>query len=143
MQTACGMSGPCTGRENDDADALVPEKPASVGLARYLSRENLGGNLEIYKNTACLTWENEDCFGTSTSEGRHAAGGSCSRLSDMMPGYDLATGEPGELHQEERADFYDVGKNLQIWFLYAARKRARGWSKEFREMDERKLAGNQ
>ena len=31
-------------------------------VAKYLG-ENLGGNLDIYKNMACLTLDEDDCYG--------------------------------------------------------------------------------
>lgn len=47
---------------NEDADALYL-KNQRQWVAKYL-RENIGGNLDIYKNTACLTLDADDCYGT-------------------------------------------------------------------------------
>lgn len=46
---------------NEDADALYL-KNQRQWVGKYL-QENLGGNLEIYKNTAFLTLDADDCYG--------------------------------------------------------------------------------
>ena len=47
--------------ENDDADGIYL-KNQRQWVSKYL-RENLGGNLDIYKNMACLTLEENDTYG--------------------------------------------------------------------------------
>ena len=47
--------------ENDDADALYL-KNQRKWVSKYLN-DNLGGNLDIYKNAAFLTLEADDCYG--------------------------------------------------------------------------------
>lgn len=47
--------------ENDDADALYL-KNQRQWVSKYLN-DNLGGNLDIYKNAAFLTLEADDCYG--------------------------------------------------------------------------------
>ena len=46
---------------NEDADAYYL-KNQRQWVAKYLG-ENLGGNLDIYKNMACLTLDEDDCYG--------------------------------------------------------------------------------
>ena len=48
--------------KNSDPDALYL-KNERQWVAKYL-RENLGGNLDIYKNAACLTLEEGDVYGS-------------------------------------------------------------------------------
>lgn len=118
--------------KNDDADALYL-KNQRQWISKYL-RENLGGNLEIYKNMACLTLENDDCYGTVHPRDAmlpEAVLLVCQKIQD-----DLAIGKLEKTENERifmsRKKFADLVHECRDKWLV-------GWSKEFREMDEKKL----
>lgn len=118
--------------KNDDADALYL-KNQRQWISKYL-RENLGGNLEIYKNMACLTLENDDCYGTVHPRDAmlpEAVLLVCQKIQD-----DLAIGKLEKTENERifmsRKKFADLVHECRDKWLV-------GWSKEFCEMDEKKL----
>ena len=118
--------------KNDDADALYL-KNQRQWISKYL-RENLGGNLEIYKNMACLTLENDDCYGTVHPRDAmlpEAVLLVCQKIQD-----DLAI---GKLEKTENKRIFMSRKKFADLVHECRDKWLAGWSKEFREMDEKKL----
>lgn len=118
--------------KNDDADALYL-KNRRQWISKYL-RENLGGNLEIYKNMACLTLENDDCYGTVHSRDAmlpEAVLLVCQKIQD-----ELAI---GNLEKTENERIFMSRKKFADLVHECRDKWLAGWSKEFREMDEKKL----
>lgn len=119
-------------KKNDDADALYL-KNQRQWISKYL-RENLGGNLEIYKNMACLTLENDDCYGTVHPRDAmlpEAVLLVCQKIQD-----DLAI---GKLEKTENERIFMSRKKFADLVHECRDKWLAGWSKEFREMDEKKL----
>lgn len=118
--------------KNDDADALYL-KNQRQWISKYL-RENLGGNLEIYKNMACLTLENDDCYGTVHPRDAmlpEAVLLVCQKIQD-----ELAI---GKLEKTENERIFMSRKKFADLVHECRDKWLAGWSKEFREMDEKKL----
>ena len=118
--------------KNDDADALYL-KNQRQWISKYL-KENLGGNLEIYKNMACLTWENDDCYGTVHPRDAmlpEAVLLVCQKIQD-----ELAI---GKLEKTENERIFMSRKKFADLVHECRDKWLAGWSKEFREMDEKKL----
>ncbi len=118
--------------KNDDADALYL-KNQRQWISKYL-RENLGGNLEIYKNMACLTLENDDCYGTVHPRDAmlpEAVLLVCQKIQD-----DLAI---GKLEKTENERIFMSRKKFADLVHECRDKWLAGWSKEFREIDEKKL----
>lgn len=118
--------------KNDDADALYL-KNQRQWISKYL-KENLGGNLEIYKNMACLTLENDDCYGTVHPRDAmlpEAVLLVCQKIQD-----DLAI---GKLEKTENERIFMSRKKFADLVHECRDKWLAGWSKEFREMDEKKL----
>lgn len=120
--------------KNDDANALYL-KNQRQWISKYL-KENLGGNLEIYKNMACLTLENDDCYGTVHPRDAmlpEAVLLVCQKIQD-----ELAI---GKLEKTENERIFMSRKKFADLVHECRDKWLAGWSKEFREMDEKKLLG--
>ena len=118
--------------KNDDADALYL-KNQRQWISKYL-KENLGGNLEIYKYMACLTLENDDCYGTVHPRDAmlpEAVFLVCQKIQD-----ELAI---GKLEKTENERIFMSRKKFADLVHECRDKWLAGWSKEFREMDEKKL----
>ena len=118
--------------KNDDADALYL-KNQRQWISKYL-KENLGGNLEIYKNMACLTLENDDCYGTVHPRDAMLPDAVllvCQKIQD-----ELAI---GKLEKTENERIFMSRKKFADLVHECRDKWLAGWSKEFREMDEKKL----
>ena len=118
--------------KNDDADALYL-KNQRQWISKYL-RENLGGNLEIYKNMACLTLENDDCYGTVHPRDAMLSEAVllvCQKIQDEL--------DIGKLEKTENERIFMSRKKFADLVHECRDKWLAGWSKEFREMDEKKL----
>lgn len=118
--------------KNDDADALYL-KNQRQWISKYL-KENLGGNLEIYKNMACLTLENDDCYGTVHPRDAmlpEAVLLVCQKIQDEL--------DIGKLEKTENERIFMSRKKFADLVHECRDKWLAGWSKEFREMDEKKL----
>lgn len=116
----------------DDADGLYL-KNQRQWVARYLN-ENLGGMLDIYKNTACLTLEADDCYGTVHPKDAmlpEAVLLICAKIQKQLAA--------GKWKKQENECIYLTKKEFAelVWNCRAEWNSA--WSKEFREMDEAKL----
>lgn len=119
--------------ENDDADALYL-KNQRQWVSKYLA-ENLGGNLDIYKNSAFLTLEEDDCYGKVHPR------------DAMLPEIVLLV--CSQIRQELQNDTFEKQSDESIvlteqrfseLLLTCRRKWLAGWSKEYREMTEEKFA---
>lgn len=114
---------------NDDADALYL-KNQRQWVARHLT-ENLGGNLDIYKNFACLTMEEGDCWGTVHPRDAmlpEAVLIVCAEIRERVAQGTLTKREDETIFLSER-DFADIA--------FACRNQWReAWSKEYREMED-------
>lgn len=118
--------------KNDDANALYL-KNQRQWISKYL-KENLGGNLEIYKNMACLTLENDDCYGTVHPRDAmlpEAVLLVCQKIQDEL--------DIGKLEKTENERIFMSRKKFADLVHECRDKWLAGWSKEFREMDEKKL----
>lgn len=118
--------------ENDDADALYL-KNQRQWVSKYLN-DNLGGNLDIYKNAAFLTLEADDCYGMVHPRDAmlpEAVLLLCAKLQKKL--YD------GKLQKKENECIY-LSRNEFAEIVFDCRNQWNdAWSKEFREMDEKKL----
>ena len=118
--------------KNDDANALYL-KNQRQWISKYL-KENLGGNLEIYKNMACLTLENDDCYGTVHPRDAMLSEAVllvCQKIQDEL--------DIGKLEKTENERIFMSRKKFADLVHECRDKWLAGWSKEFREMDEKKL----
>ncbi len=117
---------------NEDADASYL-KNQRQWVAKYLT-ENLGGRLDIYKNMACLTLEENDCYGAVHPRDAmlpEAVLLICQKIQGK-----LAMGELEKMENE----CISISREKFAELVYECRDEWRmGWSKEFREMDEAKL----
>lgn len=118
--------------ENEDADALYL-KNQRQWVSKYLN-DNLGGNLEIYKNAAFLTLEADDCYGMVHPRDAmlpEAVLLLCAKIQKKL--YD------GKLQKKENECIY-LSRNEFAELVFDCRNQWNdAWSKEFREMNEEKL----
>ena len=117
---------------NEDADALYL-KNQRQWVSRYL-KENLGGNLDIYRNIAFLTLDGDDCYGAVHPRDAmlpEAVLLVCDKIRDR-----LAAGE----WKKQENECISVTKKEFADLVSECRNTWNGaWSKEFREMDESRL----
>ena len=117
---------------NEDADGLYL-KNQRQWVARYL-QQNLGGNLDIYRNMACLTLDESDCYGAVHPRDAmlpEAVLLICARIQDELAKEKLKKAE-NECIYISKEKFSELVRNCrEEW--------KKGWSKEFREMEEAKL----
>ncbi|MCI5902718.1 MAG: TIGR02678 family protein [Blautia sp.] len=119
---------------NDDADALYL-KNQRQWVARYLN-ENLGGHLDIYRNTAFLTLDADDCYGNVHPRDAmlpEAVLLVCARIQENLAA--------GKLKKQENECIYMTKKEFADLVSECRTSWKNAWSKEFREMDEDKLPG--
>lgn len=118
--------------ENEDTDALYL-KNQRQWVSKYLN-DNLGGNLDIYKNAAFLTLEMDDCYGMVHPRDAmlpEAVLLLCTKIQNEL--YD------GKLQKKENECIY-LSRNKFDEIVFDCRNQWNdAWSKEFREMDEEKL----
>lgn len=117
---------------NDDADALYL-KNQRQWISKYLG-SYLGGNLDIYKNMACLTLEEDDCYGTVHPRDAmlpEAVLLVCQKIQEELTA--------GKLKKTENESISISRERFAGLVLECHGKWKAGWSKEFREMDEKKL----
>lgn len=118
--------------KNDDADALYL-KNQRQWVAKYLD-ENLGGHLDIYKNAAFLTLEADDCYGAVHPRDAMLPEVVLLVCAELQKG--LETGKIKKSENEcivlEETVFTDLLRFCrETW--------RQGWSKEYREMDEKRF----
>ncbi len=117
---------------NEDADALYL-KNQRQWVSKYLN-DNLGGNLDIYKNAAFLTLDADDCYGTVHPRDAmlpEAVLLLCAEIQSAL--------HDGTLSKKENERISLPGKKFTEIVLDCRKKWKDAWSKEFREMDEDRL----
>lgn len=117
---------------NEDADAYYL-KNQRQWVGKYLE-ENLGGNLDIYKNMACLTLEESDCWGAV-----HPRDAMLPELVLLLCGMIREKVEAGGLQKKENECICLTKKEFADFLFSAKEQWQSGWSKEYREMEKEKL----
>ena len=117
---------------NEDADAYYL-KNQRQWVGKYLE-ENLGGNLDIYKNMACLTLEESDCWGAV-----HPRDAMLPELVLLLCGMIREKVEAGRLQKKENECICLTKKEFADFLFSAKEQWQSGWSKEYREMEKEKL----
>ena len=117
---------------NEDADAYYL-KNQRQWVGKYLE-ENLGGNLDIYKNMACLTLEESDCWGAV-----HPRDAMLPELVLLLCGMIREKVEAGGLQKKENECICLTKKKFADFLFSAKEQWQSGWSKEYREMEKEKL----
>lgn len=117
---------------NEDADGAYL-KNQRQWVAKYMG-ENLGGNLDVYKNMACFTLDSGDCYGAVHPR------------DAMLPEIVLLISEKlrqeaadGKLAPAENGCIDLEAAYLEHMILSCRREWNDGWSKEYREMEEQRL----
>lgn len=117
---------------NEDADALYL-KNQRQWVAKYLG-ENLGGNLNIYRNTACLTLDEDDCYGVvhpRDAQLPEAVLLVCAKIQMEL--------REGHLEKQEDECIYMTKEAFADIVISCQRAWSGAWSKEYREMEADKL----
>ena len=117
---------------NEDADALYL-KNQRQWIAKYLG-ENLGGNLDVYKNAAFLTLDADDCYGSVHPRDAmlpEAVLLLCAKLQRELA--------DGKLEKKDNECIYLTRSRFADIVLDCRNQWNDAWSKEFREMDVDKL----
>ena len=117
---------------NEDADALYL-KNQRQWVGKYL-QENLGGNLEIYKNTAFLTLDADDCYGLV-----HPRDAMLSEAVLLVCAKIREKEECGEFTKTDRECIELSAVEFEKLMEECRKQNIEAWSKEFREMDREKL----
>ena len=117
---------------NEDADAYYL-KNQRQWVGKYLE-ENLGGNLDIYKNMACLTLEESDCWGAV-----HPRDAMLPELVLLLCGIIREQVETGRLQKKENECICLTKKEFADFLFSAKEQWQSGWSKEYRKMEKEKL----
>ena len=117
---------------NEDADALYL-KNQRQWVGKYL-QENLGGNLEIYKNTAFLTLDADDCYGLA-----HPRDAMLSEAVLLVCAKIREKEECGEFTKTDRECIELSAVEFEKLMEECRKQNIEAWSKEFREMDKEKL----
>lgn len=120
---------------NEDADALYL-KNQRQWVAKYLG-ENLGGSLEIHKNTAFLILDEDDCYGEV-----HPREAMLPEVVLLICGRIRQELCAGRLTMQENGCMCMTGEQFAQLVLSCRVAWGSGWSKEYREMDKNKLIGN-
>lgn len=120
---------------NEDADALYL-KNQRQRVAKYLG-ENLGGNLDIYKNIAFLTMDADDCYG-----GMHPRDAMLPEIVLLVCSRIQKDVEMGKLIKQENECISLRMEEFERIVLACRGNWKDAWSKEYREMDEEKLVEN-
>ena len=117
---------------NEDSDAIYL-KNQRQRIARNLN-ENLGGNLDVYKNAAFFTLEEDDCYGAVHPRDamlREAVLLLCGKLQSSIA--------RGKLKRKNNECISMTREQFAKQVISVRKKWDSAWSKEFREMDEEKL----
>lgn len=117
---------------SEDADALYL-KNQRQWVAKYMG-ENLGGNLDIYKNLACFTLENDDCYGCV-----HPREATLPEIVLLVCAKIREELSDGSLKKQENECISMTREAFADKILACRREWKNGWSKEYREMDEERL----
>mgnify|MGYP000851281582 FL=1 len=116
----------------EDADALYL-KNQRQWVGRYL-RENMGGNLEIYRNAAFFTLEADDCYGTV-----HPRDAQISESVLLICAEIQRRLEEGNIELQEDECIAMSESTFRDIIVGSRRKWKDAWSKEYGEMDEDRL----
>lgn len=118
--------------EGNDADALYL-KNQRQWVSKYLN-ENLGGNLDIYKNAAFFTMEEGDCYGAV-----HPRDAQLPEIVLLVCAEIRNELNAGRQKRQENESVL-MTKRQFLELIHACREKWKSaWSKEYREMDEEKL----
>lgn len=118
--------------KNEDADALYL-KNQRQWIAKYLN-ENLGGHLDIYRNSAFLTLDGDDCYGAVHPRDAmlpEAVLLVCAKLQRELAA--------GKLEKKENECIYMTREEFSRFVSSCRQEWNAAWSKEYREMDEDRL----
>lgn len=118
---------------NEDQDSLYL-KNQRQWVAKYI-REHMGGNLDLYKNMACMSLESEDCYGVV-----HPRDAMLPEIVLLLCGRIQKEVSEGSLEKQENECIYLTREDILEMILSCRREWSGGWSKEYREMDETLLA---
>ena len=117
---------------NDDPDALYL-KNQRQWVSKYLE-ENIGGNLEIYKNAAFLMLDEEDCYGRV-----HPRDAMLPEIVLLVCAHIQRSLKEGMFLKQENETIEFQIQQFDDLILECKNRWGSGWSKEYREMDDRKL----
>ena len=120
---------------NEDADALYL-KNQRQWVARYLD-DNLGGRLDIHRNTAFLILEEDDCYGAV-----HPRDAMLPEVVLLVCAQLRSEVEAGKLFRQENECVILSQAEFTEMVLSCRRTWENAWSKEYREMDDKKLLEN-
>lgn len=127
---------PCMYWESvEDADSLYL-KNQRRWVAKYIS-ENMGGNLDLYKNMACISLDTDDCYGFVHPR------------DAMLPEIVLLVCKgiqkeilKGLLLKGDNELIFTTSGQMSDIILQCKKNHGAGWSKEYREMNEELLVEN-
>ena len=127
---------PCMYWESvEDADSLYL-KNQRQWVAKYIS-ENMGGNLDLYKNMACISLDADDCYGLVHPR------------DAMLPEIVLLVCNGiqkeilnGHLLKGDNELIFTTSGQMSDIILRCRKNHSAGWSKEYREMNEELLVEN-
>ena len=127
---------PCMYWESvEDADSLYL-KNQRQWVAKYIS-ENMGGNLDLYKNMACISLDSDDCYGFV-----HPRDAMLPEIVLLVcKGIQKEILEGHLLKGDNELIFITSGQMSDI-ILQCRKNHSAGWSKEYREMNEELLVEN-
>lgn len=117
---------------NEDADALYL-KNQRQWVAKYMN-DNLGGNLDIYRNMACFTLDGDDCYGSV-----HPRDAMLPEVVLLVCAEIQRKVAAGNLKKQENELILMTRKEFADLILACRGEWNGGWSKEYREMDEDRL----
>ena len=114
---------------SEDADSLYL-KNQRQWVAKYI-RENMGGNLDIYKNMACISLSADDCCGIV-----HPRDAMLPEIVLLVCAEIRKEVCEGFLEVQENECIYITKEKLSDMILSCRSEWGDGWSKEYREMDD-------
>lgn len=120
---------------NEDADSLYL-KNQRQWVAKYIN-ENMGGNLDLYKNMACISLDGDDCFGTV-----HPRDAMLPEIVLLVCARIRKAVSEGSLEKQENECIYITKTEISDMILTCRSEWGSGWSKEYRELDEERLIEN-
>ena len=116
----------------EDADALYL-KNQHYRIGKNIS-DNMGGNLDIYKNMACMTLDDDDCFGAV-----HPRDAMLPEIVLLVCAKIVEEVSKGNFKIEENECIQISMKQFSNIILSCKSEHGGGWSKEYREMDKNLL----
>ena len=122
-------------KDNADADSLYL-KNQRYWVAKYLE-ENLGGTLQIHKNAAFFMLEEDDCYG-----GVHPRDAMLPEIVLLFCAQIREYLQKGIFSKQEDETILLDDAEFQKATLECREKWNQAWSKEYREMDDKKIVEN-